>query len=111
MPLHVDVHVNNDHVKRFHIARMSKNGLSDTSVNEYSVVDSEKEPHYNDTHSYSTFPQEPTWLEWEEGNRFLHTYGDDILVCVHKAITELLPVEDRVRILEAELIKARQKNG
>lgn len=126
MPLHIDVKINDKLIERLHIARFSKGGLSEDSLNEYKVVRGEKESVHREEPPYTVkeFAPEPTWLEWEESQKtFQHRYGDDSLVCVLKALQIVYPeystesiaaikaakLEDEVAKLKAKLAELEAK--
>lgn len=108
MPLHIDVRINETIVDRLHIARLTKEGMSDSSVNEYGIIRSAKESTYNESGVLvRRFPQEPEWVDWLEAPSFEHRYGDDALVCLLRALETLLPEQSRVRELETENARLR----
>ncbi len=83
MPLRIEIKINETTLKVLHIARMSHNGLSKNSVNEYSVV--------IDTGKLNglkkEFVESPEEWEWEASDmRFEHCYGDSELICLDKAL-------------------------
>jgi hypothetical protein len=71
MPIQIRISVNENVAETFHVGRLTRNGLSADSVNEYAVVNQ---------HS------EPTNAEWDAAPRFTHRYGDDINTIVLEAI-------------------------
>lgn len=87
MPVHVDIRINTHLIKRVHVARMTKNGMQPGSVNEYAVVVKPAPPTTGYMAKYAD--EGPTWLEWEEGVRFTHTYGDGVLTLLQKALAAL----------------------
>lgn len=113
MPIHIDVKINHRLIERIHVSRLTKNGMSSTSVNEYAVVVGEKKRIRLPDSLIDTmeFPECPDWLEWEESpNRFMHSYGDDAIVCVLKALETLRPDHTstvREKALEAENARLR----
>lgn len=87
MPLHIDIRVNDNLVRRIHISRMTHNGMNPDSVNEYSVVVSEKESVIRQGRIHKEYKNYPDWWEWDMSEiRFNHRYGDDDLTCLMKAI-------------------------
>lgn len=87
MPLHIDVRVNDSLVRRLHISRMTHKGMKPDSINEYSVVVSEKESVIRHGRVYKEYKDYPDWWEWDISEiRFNHRYGDDDLTCLMKAI-------------------------
>lgn len=108
MPVHVDIRINDELIHRIHIARMSRSGMQPDSVNTYSVVAGEKEPVFTESGMRMGFPAEPTWLQWEQGEKFTHRYGDDALICVQKALT-VLNAENEERQLREQLHQAQEK--
>lgn len=108
MPLHIDVRINEEIIERLHISRLSKNGMSEGSVNEYGVIRSVKETAYNESGvTIKQFPREPEWVEWLEAPSFQHRYGDDSLVCLLRALETMMPEHSRVKELEAENARLR----
>lgn len=89
MPVHMDIRVNKTLVQRIHVSRMSRNGMQPDSINEYSVVVSEQEPVFLENRTVYRFPEEPTWLQWEQGVRFQHRYGDDATMLMLNALQAL----------------------
>lgn len=87
MPLHIDIRINDTLLKRLHIARMTKNGMSPESINEYSVVVSEKESVVRNGSIVKEFKDSADWWEWEVSEiRFYHRYGDDELTLLMLAV-------------------------
>lgn len=117
MPLHIDVRINDELIERLHIARLTKNGMSTGAVNEYAIIRSEKEPNRTEdfTFKQSDFPREPEWHQWLAAeNRFEHTYGEQSLVCLLKALEALLPEHSsaqRIKELEEENRRLREQVG
>jgi hypothetical protein len=87
MPLHIDIRINENLLRRIHISRMTKNGTHPDSINEYSVVVADKETVVRRGKIYKEFKDCPDWWEWEVSEiRFHHRYGDDELTCLMKAL-------------------------
>lgn len=87
MPLHIDIRVNENVIRKLHISRITHNGMQADSVNEYSVVVADKETVVRQGKIYKEFKDCPDWWEWETSEiRFLHRYGDDELTCLMKAV-------------------------
>lgn len=87
MPLHIDIRINDDLIRRLHISRLTSNGMKPDSVNEYSVVVAEKETVFRGEIARKEFKACPDWWEWETSEiRFMHRYGDDELTCLLKAV-------------------------
>lgn len=108
MPLHIDVRINDEIIERLHIARLSKNGMQEQSVNEYGVIRSVKETAYNESGvTIKRFPKEPEWVDWLEAPSFEHRYGEEALVCVLRALETMMPEQSRLRALEAENARLR----
>jgi len=80
MPIHVSIKVNETEVRNIHIARVG-GGLDRNPVNshDYSALDQKEAPVRDE--------------EWDAGVMFTHVYGDDITVCVQKALTALNAAE------------------
>lgn len=104
MPLHIDVKVNSDLVRRIHIARMTKNGMNPESINEYAVVDEIINPNSFAVKN-ATETKVPEQWEWDLSDiRFFHRYGDDELSCLMKA---LVAVQENEKLLQ----RKRENNG
>ena len=87
MPLHIDIKINEQLIRRIHITRMTHNGMQPDSVNEYSVVVKEKENIIRNGRVVKEFKDCPEWWEWEVSEiRFHHRYGDDELTCLMQAL-------------------------
>lgn len=78
MPLRIEVKINEKILKVIHIGRMTHYGMSEDSLNEYSVVvDTGKAAGL--IREFAPYPEE--W-EWEASDmRFEHRYGDSELNC------------------------------
>jgi hypothetical protein len=76
MPIHVTIKVNETEVRNIHIARIG-GGLDRNPFNthDYAVLDRKHSP-VNEK-------------DWDSGAKFTHVYGDDITVCVEKALAAL----------------------
>ncbi len=108
MPLHIDVRVNDELIERLHIARLTKNGMSEDSVNEYGVIRSEKEITYDESgNTVKRFAREPEWVGWLDAPSFQHRYGEDALTCLLRALETLMPERSHVKELEAENARLR----
>lgn len=73
MPIHVDVYINERHIKSYHIGRESGTTAPD-SVNRYWI---------HETEGLDVG-------EWTGENEFEHRYGDGVDVCIEKGIKALL---------------------
>lgn len=107
LPLHIDIRINDDLIRRLHISRMTSSGMKPDSVNEYSVVVAEKETVFHGDTSRKEFKACPDWWEWEVSEiRFFHRYGDDELTCLLKAVEA---VKRREEITLVAALKASSK--
>lgn len=98
MPLHIDVRINDDLIRRLHISRMTSNGMNPDSVNEYSVVVAEKETVYHGDLARKEYKECPEWWEWELSTiRFYHRYGDDELTCLLTALQAVKNHEEKAK--------------
>jgi hypothetical protein len=96
MPLHIDIKINDNLIRRVHITRMTHNGMKPDSVNEYSVVVAEKESVLRGGRLIKEFKECPDWWEWEVSEiRFHHRYGDDELTCLMKALEAVKTHENK----------------
>ena len=96
MPLHIDIRINENLVRKLHISRMTHNGMQPDSVNEYSVVVAEKETIVRHGRIQKEFKDCPDWWEWELSEiRFNHRYGDDDLTCLMKAVEAVKAHENK----------------
>lgn len=87
MPLHIDIRINDTLLRRLHIARMTKNGMTPDSINEYSVVVSGEESLVRNGRIVKGFKNSAEWWEWEVSEiRFYHRYGDDELTLLMLAV-------------------------
>lgn len=71
MPVQIRISVNDELVETLHVARLTKLGSVEGSVNEYAVVQQH---------------DEPTNEEWDNAPRFYHAYGDDVVTLALEAI-------------------------
>jgi hypothetical protein len=100
MPLHIDVKVNDRQIHRINIARMTRNGMNDDSINEYAVVVSEQRRAYFEAWPFmKEVFSDPEEKDWDDSIiRFTHRQGDGALVCTMKA---LQAVSESKEILKA----------
>lgn len=87
MPLHIDIKVNESTIRRLHIARITSNGLSPDSINEYAVIMDDERKVSAEGSSLRYRHTTPDEWEWMTSTiRFEHRYGDDDLTCLMKAV-------------------------
>lgn len=74
MPIHVDIRINEEIINTIHIGRF-KGGTKPNDLNTYVVTEGERPSTLND------------WLD--NGEEFVHRYGDGAEVCVALALKAL----------------------